>query len=96
MKQYPSFLKFKKNHKPSVLNLYLKQQKNFYLNNGILASKVIENGYLTFNQIEACRKAIRRNMKKEGILWLKVFTNISITKKSVASSMGSGKGNHNK
>ena len=96
MKQYPSKLKYKKNHKPSILNLKLKQQKIFSCNNGIIGLKAIENGYLTFNQIEACRKSIRRIMKKEGYLWMKSFTNISITKKSVASRMGSGKGAHNK
>lgn len=96
MKQQPSNIKYKKNHKPSLLNLKLKQQKNFYCSNGIIGLKAIENGFLTFNQIEACRKSIRRIMKKEGFLWMKSFTNISITKKSVASRMGSGKGAHNK
>jgi len=96
MKQQPSKLKFKKNHKPSYLNLKLKQQKIFSCSSGIIGIKVLENGYLTYNQIEACRKSIRRIMKKEGSLWIKTFTNISLTKKSVASRMGSGKGMHNK
>jgi ribosomal protein L16/L10AE len=68
MKQQPSNIKYKKNHKPSLLNLKLKQQKNFYCSNGIIGLKAIENGFLTFNQIEACRKSIRRIMKKEGFL----------------------------
>jgi ribosomal protein L16/L10AE len=68
MKQQPSNIKYKKNHKPSFLNLKLKQQKIFYCSNGIIGLKAIENGFLTFNQIEACRKSIRRIMKKEGFL----------------------------
>jgi len=96
MKQYPSNIKYKKNHKPSILNLKLKQQKLFSCNYGLLGLKSIENGFIAFNQIEACRKSIRRIMKKEGKLWMKNFTNISITKKSVASRMGSGKGSHSK
>jgi len=68
MKQQPSNIKYKKNHKPSFLNLKLKQQKLFNCHNGVVGLKAIENGFLTYNQIEACRKSIRRIMKKEGFL----------------------------
>jgi large subunit ribosomal protein L16 len=95
MKQYPSKLKFKKNHRPSFSNTYLAQQKVFYPLKGILAIKSIDNGKLTYKQIEACRKSIRRILEKKGNVFLRVFTNISVTKKSVASRMGKGKGPHN-
>lgn len=94
MKQQPSNIKYKKNHKPSSFNLIASQQKVFFVDRGLIAIKAIENGVLSYNQIEACRKSIRRIMHKEGILYMKIFTNISLTKKSVASRMGSGKGNH--
>ena len=94
MKQQPSNIKYKKNHKPSFLNLKLKQQKLFNCHNGIVGLKAIENGFLTYNQIEACRKTIRRILKKQGVVYLRVFTNVSITKKPVASRMGKGKGSH--
>lgn len=94
MKQYPSRLKYKKNHRPSFSNLYLKQQKNFYTLRGFLSLKSKENCKLTYNQIEACRKSVRRMIRKQSIVFLRVFTNISITKKPVATRMGSGKGNH--
>ena len=94
MKQYPSKLKYKKNHKPAALNLYLKQHKTFYPLKGLLALQSIENGKLTYNQIEACRKSIRRVLKKQGSILLRVFTNISVTKKAVSSRMGKGKGAH--
>jgi large subunit ribosomal protein L16 len=96
MKQNPSKLKFKKNHRPSSSNLYLTQQKTFHPIKGFLAIKSIENAKLTYNQIEACRKSIRRILKKRGNVFLRVFTDISLTKKSVASRMGKGKGSHNK
>jgi len=95
MKQNPSRLKFKKNHKPSSSNLILKQQKEAHTIKGLLSLKSIENGRLTYKQIEACRKAIRRKLKKQGIIFFRIFTNISLTKKPVATRMGSGKGNHN-
>lgn len=95
MKQNPSKLKYKKNHRPSVFNLYLTQQKTFYLLKGFLAIKAIENGKLTYSQIEACRKSIRRILKK-GNVFLRVFTDISVTRKAVATRMGKGKGSHSK
>lgn len=94
MKQNPSKLKFKKNHRPSSSNLYLIQQKTFHPLKGYLALKSLENSKLTYNQIEACRKSIRRIFKKRGTIFLRVFTDISLTKKSVASRMGKGKGAH--
>jgi large subunit ribosomal protein L16 len=94
MKQNPSRLKYKKNHKPSSSNLYLSEQKNFNSTKGNLILKSLENGKLTYNQIEACRKTIRRILKKQGVVYLRVFTNVSITKKPVASRMGKGKGSH--
>ena len=94
MKQYPSKIKYKKNHKPSSSNLHLVEQKNFSAIKGNLVLVSIENGKLTYNQIEACRKTIRRILKKQGVVYLRVFTNISITKKPVASRMGKGKGSH--
>ena len=94
MKQNPSRLKYKKNHKPSSSNLVLAEHKNFCSIKGNLILKSIENGKLTYNQIEACRKTIRRILKKQGLVYLRVFTNVSITKKPVASRMGKGKGSH--
>ena len=94
MNQNPSRLKYKKNHKPSSSNLFLTEHKNFNSVKGNLMLKSLENGKLTYNQIEACRKTIRRILKKQGKVYIRVFTNISITKKPVASRMGKGKGSH--
>lgn len=94
MKQNPSRLKFKKNHRPSRSNLFLIQQKTFYPLKGFIALQSIENGKLTFNQIEACRKSVRRVLQKKGNVFLRVFTDVSLTKKPVATRMGKGKGSH--
>lgn len=95
MKQQPSRLKYKKYHKPSSSSLYLKEQKNFIPLKGQFGLKILENGKLTYNQIEACRKSIRRMLKKNGIIFIRVFTYASLTKKPLASRMGKGKGSHN-
>jgi len=94
MKQNPSSIKFKKNQKPSNSLLFLSEQKNFILIKGQMGLKSLENGKLTYKQIEACRKSIKRVLKKQGLIFIRVFTNVSITKKAFGSRMGKGKGSH--
>ena len=94
MKQQPSRLKYKKYHKPSFSCLYLFEQKNIIPNKGFLALKALENKRITYNQLEACRKSVKRILKKNGLIFLRIFTYHSITKKPLASRMGKGKGSH--
>jgi len=94
MKQNPSRLKYKKNHRISSSFFNLFDRKTFYPILGTFALKSLESGKLTFKQIEAGRKSIRRNVKKEGFLLIRVFTGKSVTRKSIASRMGKGKGAH--
>lgn len=51
-----------------------------------------EFGRLSFKQIEAGRRTIRRQMRKMGFVFIRVFTYVSLTKKALASRMGKGKG----
>lgn len=94
MKQQPSRLKYKKYHKPSASSLYLLEQKNITPIKGQVALKALENKKITYNQLEACRKSVRRIVKKNGLVFLRIFTYHSITKKPLASRMGKGKGTH--
>lgn len=94
MKQYPSRLKFKKMHKVSNTFLFLKHQRSFLPRFGLYALKSLQAGKLTFNQIESARRTIRRTIKKEGSIWINLFTYASVTSKPVASRMGKGKGVH--
>jgi ribosomal protein L16/L10AE len=68
MKQNPSRLKFRKNHKVSFSFSMIKDNYSFYPLYGKFALKSVESGKLTFNQIEAGRKSIRRNINKKGIV----------------------------
>ncbi len=54
--------------------------------------KAIESGVLNLKQIEACRKSIRRSLKKTGALIMRVSTSHSVTSKPLGSRMGKGKG----
>jgi large subunit ribosomal protein L16 len=94
MKQQPSRLKYKKYHKPSSSCLLLSEQKNIIPIKGQLALKSLENKRVTYNQLEACRKSIKRILKKNGLVSIRIFTYHSITKKPLASRMGKGKGAH--
>ncbi|MEO0896072.1 MAG: 50S ribosomal protein L16 [Bacteroidota bacterium] len=60
---------------------------------GSYALKVLENGFITSRQIEACRITISRAMKREGQIWIRVFPDKPITKKPAEVRMGKGKGN---
>lgn len=94
MKQNPSRLKYRKNHKPSFSFFRLLDKKNFYPRFGSLALQSVEPGKLNLKQIEAGRKSIRRNVKKAGVVSIRIFTGRSVTAKSLASRMGKGKGSH--
>jgi large subunit ribosomal protein L16 len=92
MKQNPSQLKFKKYHRISSSVLILKEQKCFFPFHEY-GLKFMEPAHLTFSQIEACRKVIKRGVRNGGFFNLDVFCFYPVTEKTVASRMGKGKGN---
>ena len=60
---------------------------------GEFGLKALTRGFLTATQIEACRVAINREMKRKGKLWIRVFPDKPITRKPIEVRMGGGKGN---
>ena len=52
----------------------------------------LEHGWITARQIEACRVAITRALKKGGKMWIRIFPDKPISKKPVETRMGRGKG----
>lgn len=68
MKQCPSRLKFRKNHKLRKSFFHLLDKKNFFPTFGSFCLKSIESGKLTLKQIESGRRSIRRDVKKAGKL----------------------------
>ncbi len=92
MKQYPKALKYKKYHKVNYFFSKIIENKKFFLVNGQYGLQSLEFGKIKYKHIESCRKTIKRGLKKLGILWIKLFTNIPVTKKPIAVRMGKGKG----
>ena len=55
--------------------------------------KALDRGWLKNTQIEACRVAMNRYMKRKGKLWIRLFPDKPVTKKPIEVRMGGGKGN---
>ena len=53
----------------------------------------LEPAWITNRQIEACRVAMTRRMRRGGKVWITIFPDKPITKKPAETRMGSGKGN---
>jgi large subunit ribosomal protein L16 len=64
----------------------------FALNFGSHGLKSLEPERVTARQIEAARRAITRQMKRQGRVWIRVFPDLPVTTKPAEVRMGSGKG----
>ncbi|MFN0024993.1 MAG: 50S ribosomal protein L16 [Parvularculaceae bacterium] len=62
------------------------------LNFGSHGLKAVEPERLTARQIEAARRAITREMKRAGRVWIRIFPDVPVSKKPTEVRMGSGKG----
>ena len=59
---------------------------------GSYGLKAVEPERVTARQIEAARRAMTREMKRQGRVWIRVFPDVPITKKPTEVRMGKGKG----
>ena len=62
------------------------------LNFGQFGLKALEPERVTARQIEAARRAITRQMKRQGRVWIRVFPDVPVSTKPAEVRMGSGKG----
>ncbi len=53
----------------------------------------LERHIISNVQIEACRVAVNRELKRRGKLWIRIFPDYPYTKKPLEVRMGKGKGN---
>jgi large subunit ribosomal protein L16 len=54
--------------------------------------KALEPNRVTAREIEAARRAITREMKRAGRVWIRIFPDVPVTKKPTEVRMGKGKG----
>ncbi|ODA68310.1 50S ribosomal protein L16 [Methyloligella halotolerans] len=62
------------------------------LNFGTYGLKAQEPARITSRQIEAARRAMTRQMKRAGRVWIRIFPDTPISKKPTEVRMGKGKG----
>ena len=59
---------------------------------GAYGLRALEPERVTARQIEAARRAITREMKRSGRVWIRVFPDVPVSKKPTEVRMGKGKG----
>ena len=59
---------------------------------GDFGLKATEPERVTAREIEAARRAITREMKRAGRVWIRVFPDVPVSKKPTEVRMGKGKG----
>lgn len=59
---------------------------------GSFGLKAMESKWITARQIEAARRVVTRYVHRTGKMWIRIFPDLAITKKSGEVPMGKGKG----
>lgn len=59
---------------------------------GKYALQALEPAWITARQIEAGRRAMTRNVRRGGKIWVRMFPDKPVTQRSAETRMGSGKG----
>ena len=59
---------------------------------GTFGLKATTPGRITARQIEACRRAITRHIKRTGRVWIRIFPDVPVSAKPTEVRMGKGKG----
>jgi large subunit ribosomal protein L16 len=85
----PKRSKFRKQHKGRNDGIAWKGSEISF---GSFALKSMDLGRITSRQIESARIAMTRHMKREGVVWIRIFPDKPITKKPQEVRMGKGKG----
>ncbi|MGB9561806.1 MAG: 50S ribosomal protein L16 [bacterium] len=86
---YPSRTKYRKQQRGRMKGI---SKGNTDIHFGDYGMKAIEPAWVTSAQIEACRVAITRFLKRMGKLWINIFPDKPVTKKPAETRMGKGKG----
>ncbi|RCJ02974.1 50S ribosomal protein L16 [Ureaplasma urealyticum] len=89
----PKRTKFRKPHKVSYEG---KAKGNKQVDFGEFGLMALEGAWIDARQIESARIAISKRLLKTGKMWIRIFPHMSLTKKPLEVSMGSGKGSPEK
>lgn len=85
----PKRVKFRKAQRGRMAG---KAYKGSRVSFGDYGLKALEPHWITSRQIEACRVALTRKMKRDGKVWIRIFPDKPVSKKPLETRMGKGKG----
>jgi len=85
----PKRTKFRKAHKGRI---HGNSKGGTTLNFGTFGLKALSPGRVNAREIEACRRAVTRHIKRAGRLWIRIFPDVPVSKKPTEVRMGKGKG----
>jgi large subunit ribosomal protein L16 len=85
----PRRTKFRKQQRGRMTGLATRGNEIAFGQYGLQA---IEPSWITSRQIEACRRAMNRYLKRGGKIWIRIFPDKPVTMRPAETRMGSGKG----
>lgn len=85
----PKKTKFRRAHKGRIKG---NTKGGSALNFGQFGLKALEPNRVNAREIEAARRAITREMKRQGRVWIRIFPDVPVSQKPVEVRMGKGKG----
>lgn len=85
----PKKTKFRRAHKGRIRG---NTKGGAALNFGQFGLKALEPNRVNAREIEAARRAITREMKRQGRVWIRIFPDLPVSKKPIEVRMGKGKG----
>ena len=85
----PKKMKFRKQFKGRIHGV---AKGGTDLNFGQYGLKCLEPDRVNAREIEAARRAITREMKRQGRVWIRIFPDVPVSSKPTEVRMGKGKG----
>ena len=79
---FPQKTKFRKQFKGRI---HGNAKGGYSLNYGSFGLKALQPERITSRQIESARKAITRHLKRTGKMWIRIFPDVPVSKKTCRS-----------
>jgi len=89
MAMMPSRTKFRKAHRGSRKGIATTGNRVSF---GEFGLQTLDRAWIKNNQIEACRVAITRHLKRKGVVFIRIFPHKPVTARPPETRMGKGKG----
>ncbi len=89
MAMLPKRTKYRKQQRGSLAGL---AKARMFVEFGDFGMQALDRGWITSQQIEACRVAMTRYFSRKGQVWIKIFTDKPVSKKPAETRQGTGKG----